>query len=53
MKLDLSAFRFLTDLRAKTLTLILGLALGAAALSLGGCTCANADGTEIACPYDY
>jgi hypothetical protein len=51
MKLDLSAFRFLTNLRAKTLTLILGLALGAAALSLGGCTCADASGQEIECPF--
>jgi len=53
MKLDFSAFRFPTSLRAKTLTLILGFALGAAALSLGGCTCAAPDGTEIACPDSY
>ncbi|MBG0809380.1 hypothetical protein IY145_08310 [Methylosinus sp. H3A] len=53
MKLDFSAFRLPTSLRAKTLTLILGLALGVAALSLGGCTCMDADGNSVACPDAY
>jgi hypothetical protein len=53
MKLDLSKFHFLAGLRAKALTLVIGFALGAMALSLGGCTCTDQYGNEMACPGAY
>ncbi|WP_400770098.1 hypothetical protein [Methylosinus sporium] len=49
MKLDLSNFHFPAGLRAKALTLVIGVALGAMALSLGGCTCTDGQGYEVVC----
>jgi hypothetical protein len=40
-------------LRRVGMLLILFIALGAAALSLSGCTCADANGDAIACPEQY
>ncbi|WP_018267177.1 hypothetical protein [Methylosinus sp. LW4] len=53
MKLDLSNFHFPAGLRAKALTLVIGVALGAMALSLGGCSCTDPYGNEMDCPGAY
>lgn len=53
MNLDLSNFHFPAGVRAKALTLVIGFAIGAMALSLGGCTCADVYGNEVACPDTY
>ena len=48
MKTVLSTFH---AFRVKILALLAVLAIGGAALSLGGCTCADANGNQIDCPY--
>lgn len=48
MKTALSTFH---AFRVKILALLAVLAIGGAALSLGGCTCADANGNQIDCPY--
>lgn len=57
MKIELSTFRsalqFLARMRGKAMMLLLGLALGVGALSLGGCTCADGQGDPVACPNAY
>jgi hypothetical protein len=50
MKINVSAFQSSARAHAKGLALLLSLALGAAALSLGGCSCVNGQGDSISCP---
>jgi hypothetical protein len=51
--LTISATMLSLPVRRVGMLLIRFIALGAAALSLGGCTCADANGDSIACPEQY
>ncbi|KAF2991496.1 hypothetical protein MJC1_01484 [Methylocystis sp. MJC1] len=51
MKLRFPASQSPARKRSIGLMLLLALALGAASLSLGGCTCADSEGNLIECPF--